>query len=67
MNELICDYGNGTNVRCKGPGCPRRIFFQGPSAVSIRDGKKYLALKCESCGRVLEYEENELEIHGKKF
>lgn len=65
MSEEIVDYGHGTNVLCKAKACERKIFVVGPTKVSVRDGRRYLMLKCPSpaCGQICEYEENELELH----
>jgi hypothetical protein len=63
--KMIQDYGNGTHVRCR--KCTRTIFVEGPFPLAVHDGKWYLELKCAAgtCGGVFEYEENELEIHGR--
>jgi hypothetical protein len=41
---MIQDYGNGTHVRCR--KCARPIFVEGPFPLTVRDGKRYLELRC---------------------
>jgi hypothetical protein len=64
MSEETQDYGKQTRVRCR--ACGRPIFIEGPTKVTVRDGKRYLTLECpvQTCKRVFTYDEDELEIHG---
>jgi hypothetical protein len=64
MSTEAVDYGQGTHVLCK--SCRQhKIFVSGPREVEVRDGKRYLDLKCPSpaCGHIRTYDEDELEIH----
>lgn len=65
MGETITNYGEGTNVTCK--GCrQRKIFVSGPTKLTIHDGRRYLRLECPSpsCNQIHTYEEDELELCG---
>lgn len=67
-NETFGAYGQGTNVLCE--ACRRRtIFVKSPIQIVLYGGRRYMNLKCPSpsCGQVLLYEEDELEIHGFTF
>jgi hypothetical protein len=59
----VLNYGPGSNVLCKACGL-RKIFFDGPTKTTVRDGRRYLELRCPSgtCAQVRTYEESELEI-----
>lgn len=64
MSEETRNYGMGTNVLCK--ACKqRKIFVDGPTAVSIFEGEVHLLLRCPlpTCARLEKYREGELEVH----
>jgi hypothetical protein len=63
---MLESYGQGTHVPCK--ACGRKIFITEAN-VTVRDGKRWVELKCPQPGCVAYdkphlYAEDALEIHG---